>query len=146
MHTPIRLVFCNAWRGEVNKLNGSDILADRMGWPLSRDFDGHPDLLIAGLRLLIPEITVTRPVYALYRGRSLAEHQAGRHSCGRAPEQVHAELFGLMPNRNRSGPGAVVVACAPKGHHCARPHRVPSQDGSLGAVRRAGDQAQGVGA
>lgn len=62
----------------------------------------------------MPETAVTRPVYALYRGQSLAEHQVGRHGCWWTPEPVHAELFALMSNRTRSGPGAVVVAFAPE--------------------------------
>lgn len=81
---------------------------------MSRDFEEHPALLVAGLRLLLPETAVTRLVYAIYRGQSLAEHQAGRHGCWWTPEPVPAELFALMPNRTRSGPGAVVVAFAPE--------------------------------
>lgn len=113
VHTSIRMAFCEAWRGSSDMASGSDILAERMGWSLTRDFKEHPDLLVAGLRLLVPEAAVTRPVHALYRGQSLAEHQAGRHGCWWTPEPVHAELFALMPNRTRSGPGAVVVTFAP---------------------------------
>ncbi|MHB2211502.1 hypothetical protein [Methylobacterium sp. CM6257] len=114
VHPSARAAFCEAWCGSDDMVSGSDILAKRMGWSLTRDFAGQPDLLVAGLRLLMPETAVTRPVYALFRGQSLAEHQAGRHGCWWTPEPVHAELFALMPNRTRSGPGAVVVAFAPE--------------------------------
>lgn len=68
VHTSTRSAFCEAWCGSNDMVSSSDILAERMGWSLSRDFEECPDLLVAGLRLLMPATAVTRPVYALYRG------------------------------------------------------------------------------
>lgn len=105
VQTSIRLAFCAAWRGEIAITNGSDMLAERTGWSLTQDFDEQPDLLVAELWLLMPETAVTRPVYALYRGQSVAEHQAGWHGRWWAPEPVHFELFGSMPNTHPIGAG-----------------------------------------
>lgn len=48
VHHSVRMAFCEAWRGTSDMASGSDILAERLGWSLTRDLDGQTDLLVAG--------------------------------------------------------------------------------------------------
>lgn len=77
VHPNVRMAFRDVWRGVESQASGSSILAERMGWSLTKAFDGQLDLMADGLRLLMPEAPATPPVYALYRGQSLVEHETG---------------------------------------------------------------------
>lgn len=113
VHPSIRPAFVETWT-HVKAAIRAGASAPGLDWHLERDFDGHRDLMVDGLKLLLPPFTSRQMPSALFRGQGLEDHRTGRHGCWWTTCPIFAEMFGRMPSRIHGDLGAVVVTFVPE--------------------------------
>ncbi|MDN3592382.1 hypothetical protein [Methylobacterium adhaesivum] len=112
----IRYAFLVAWRGDRDfnpdapYANGLPIGAN---WTLTHDLVGNTDLLVRCLKLLMPDHRVAELPLVLYRGQSLAGHEAGEHGVWWTTYPLYAERFAKGGSRSHVGQGAVLMTVDP---------------------------------
>lgn len=112
----IRYAFLVAWRGDrdfnpdASYANGLPIGAN---WTLTHDLAGNTDLLVRCLKILMPDHRDAAPPLALFRGQSIAEHEAGAHGVWWTTYPLYAERFAKGGSRSHVGQGAVLMTVDP---------------------------------
>lgn len=110
----IRYTFLAAWRGDLD-LHDVDPRNASAGldWTLTKDLDSDQKLMVRCLKILMPSVDVSDSPQVLYRGQSLAGHEAGAHGIWWSAHPLYAELFARGKLRDHNGQGAVLVAVNP---------------------------------
>lgn len=107
VHPDTRLTFRDQWRG----LMGEFITYPPAGKRIRAIFADHPELLINGLRLLLPPMEGEAPP-AIYRGQSLEEYQAGRVGLSWSVSPTLAEGY-ARDHRLNAGEAVVLAELSP---------------------------------
>lgn len=107
VHPDTRLVFVDQWEGNL----GEFIVYPPAGIRFRRLFAGHLDLLVDGLRILLPPLLRGTP-RAIFRGQSVAEHEAGIVGLSWSPYATVAEQYARDPILNQT-PCVVLVQFFP---------------------------------